>query len=122
MIAMPVGAVDYVELHELKGPALGPDYWGGYLIYRMYPGTKVVIDDRHDFYGAAFLQSYLRTMHVEPGWEEFLKATDPGYAVLPRTAALATMLPKTPEWKQVYADETAVVFIHAGDVKGSGMD
>ena len=34
---MPVEAVNYLEQHQLSGPMLSPDYWGGYLIYRLYP-------------------------------------------------------------------------------------
>jgi hypothetical protein len=52
---MPVEAVNYLEKSELNGPVLSPDYWGGYLIYRLYPKTRVVVDDRHDFYGDAVL-------------------------------------------------------------------
>ena len=59
----------------MQGPILSPDYWGGYLIYRLYPAVRVVVDDRHDLYGAEFLKSYLRMVHVEQGWEEFLRQT-----------------------------------------------
>jgi hypothetical protein len=86
-----------------------PDYWGGYLIYRLYPTDKVVIDDRHDFYGKPSLLSYLTTIHVEPGWEEFLKGQS--CLVLPRKSALAEILHKTPGWKAVYADDVATVFL-----------
>ena len=62
----PVAAVDYVEKRNLPGPLLAPDDWGGYLIYRLYPGKKVVVDDRHDLYGEQFLKGYLSFIHLEP--------------------------------------------------------
>ena len=72
----PVAAVDYLENEDVQGPLLSPDYWGGYLIYRLYPRVRmVVLDDRHDFYGEEFLKSYLKMVHVEPGWEDFLSST-----------------------------------------------
>ncbi len=106
----PSAAVDFIEQHTLPGPIFAPDFWGGYLIYRLYPETKVVIDDRHDFYGEAFLKSYLRTIHIEPGWQDFLQAEHPGCILVPRNSALANILLETPQWQQVYADKTAILF------------
>ena len=103
---MPVGAVNFVERAGIRG-VFSPDYWGGYLIYRLYPQSKVTIDDRHDFYGEGFLQLYLMTIHVEPGWQNFLKGRS---CLLPRKSALSTILTRTPEWKAVYSDDVAVVF------------
>ncbi len=109
----PVAAVDYIEQKNLKGPFFAPDYWGGYLIYRLYPRSKVVIDDRHDFYGEAFLRSYLKLMHVEPGWEEFLRQCPASYLVVPKNSAVANILTESPEWRSIYHDEVANVFVPA---------
>ena len=109
---MPVDAVSFVALNGVRGPLLSPDYWGGYLIYRLYPRNKVVIDDRHDFYGEPFLRSYLTMMHVAPGGEDFFKWRS-SCLVLPRSAALSMVLSKTPEWKPVYSDDVAIVFVRS---------
>jgi hypothetical protein len=114
---MPVAAVDFLQRDYLphssiRGPVLGPDYWGGYFIYRMYPKAQVVVDDRHDLYGEEFFKSYLKMVRLEPGWEEFLRDHPAGYAVLPREAALTSMLLANSKWKQVYGDDVAVVFEH----------
>jgi hypothetical protein len=109
---MPVDAVSFVAHSGVHGPVLSPDYWGGYLIYRLYPRNKVVIDDRHDFYGEPFLSSYLTMMRVEPGWEDFFKWRS-SCLVLPRSAALSAVLSKTSEWKPVYSDEVAIVFVRS---------
>jgi hypothetical protein len=109
---MPVDAVSFVAQSGAHGPVLSPDYWGGYLIYRLYPRNDVVIDDRHDFYGEPFLRSYLTMIHVEPGWEDFFKWRS-SCLVLPRSAALSAVLSKMPEWKAVYSDEVAIVFVRS---------
>jgi hypothetical protein len=111
---MPVEAVNYVEQHKLRGPALSPDSWGGYLIYRLYPETRVVVDDRHDLYGEAFFRSYLKMVRGEAGWNEFLREHPAGYLVLPKDAAVTNLLLVTPEWKAIYRDDVAVVFVAAG--------
>jgi hypothetical protein len=92
------------------GPILTPDTWGGYLIYRLYPKTMVVLDDRHDLYGEDFLKSYLNMVHVQEGWDTFLAQHKPEYVMLPRNSALATVLTKTTGWQQVYADDISIVF------------
>jgi hypothetical protein len=107
---MPVGAVDYLGERGAQGAVFCPDDWGGYLIYRLYPSIRVVVDDRHDLYGSEFLKSYLRFIHAEPGWEEFLREHPAEWLVVPHDSALANALTENAEWRSVYADETAVVF------------
>jgi len=111
---MPVEAVNYLEKSNVKGPVLSPDYWGGYLIYRLSPRTRVVVDDRHDLYGEQFFRSYLKMMHGEREWEEFLRAHETGCVLLPRDAALANILVETKGWKSIYSDDLATVFVREG--------
>jgi hypothetical protein len=118
---MPVEAVNYLKQAGVSSPVLSPDYWGGYLIYRLYPDTKVVIDDRHDFYGEAFLERYIRMIHLEPAWQDFLKEQRPAVLVLPNSAAVSQILRQTPDWRPVYSDATAVVFVPAA-VTQKGTD
>ena len=70
---MPVAAVTFLQ-KEFAGkqpstePVFSTDAWGGYLIYRMYPERKVVVDDRHDLYGSGRIRQYLILTQAEPGW------------------------------------------------------
>ena len=107
---MPVGAVDVLDQRGINGPILTPDYWGGYIIYRIYPRAQVVVDDRHDFYGADFFKLYLRMMHVEYGWDEFLHRYKPQCVLVPRESALANVLMKTAGWKVIHLDEISITF------------
>lgn len=111
---MPIEAVNYLQAHDLGGPVLAPDYWGGYLIYRLYPQVRVVVDDRHDFYGQEFLKSYVRMIHVEQGWQDFLREQHPRCVLLPRNSALANVLLHTNGWKVTYTDELSIAFVWTG--------
>jgi hypothetical protein len=107
---------DYLEKQDLQGPLLSPDSWGGYLIYEFYPREfyprmKVVIDDRHDFYGEDFLKSYLKMIHAELAWEEFLQQHGPHFVIVPKDSALANLLFETTSWKAIHSDDVAVVFV-----------
>jgi hypothetical protein len=114
---MPVQAVNFLEQQGLSGPVLSPDYWGGYLIYRLYPKALVVVDDRHDLYGEEFFKSYLKFIRGERGWEEFLREHPAAYVLLPRDAGVAQLLSVSHGWKQIYTDDVAVGFVHEA---GSG--
>ena len=107
----PVAAVDYLQAHPGQSTVLAPDYWGGYLIYRLYPQVKVVIDDRHDFYGDQFLKSYLKMIHVEPGWSDFLVQQDVRCVLVPKESALTNILLETAVWQPVYRDDVAITFV-----------
>ena len=107
----PVSAVDYLQQHHVQGPLLSPDSWGGYLIYRFYPEGKVVLDDRHDLYGEDFLKSYLKLLHAEPGWEEFLRQHPANCALVPKDSALANLFTGMPGWHKIYSDEVALAFV-----------
>jgi hypothetical protein len=107
----PVHAVDYLEKQDVQGPLVSPDYWGGYLIYRFYPRVRMVVDDRHDFYGEEFLKSYLKMMHVQPGWGDFLQQHQVHCVVVPKGSALANILLETPGWQPIYSDDVAVTFV-----------
>ena len=106
----PVSAADWIAKQDVHDPLFSPDYWGGYLIYRFYPKNQVFIDDRHDFYGDAFLKRYLKIVHAEPGWDAELKSIDPNWILLPRESTLTNILKEVPQWKVVYEDRTATVF------------
>ncbi|MDQ1388470.1 MAG: hypothetical protein QOF56_1924 [Acidobacteriaceae bacterium] len=108
----PAAAVNYLDKQKVQGPLLSPDSWGGYLIFRLYPQIRVVVDDRHDFYGEDFLKSYLKMVHLEPDWQEFIQQYRPACVVVPKNSAVANILLETSEWQATYSDEVAVVFQH----------
>jgi len=106
----PVAAADFLEQSGIHDPVFAPDSWGGYLIYRLYPEFRVVVDDRHDLYGEQFLRNYLKAVHLEPGWDAFLNDHHVNCVLMPKHSALANMLVESAEWKQVYSDDVAAVF------------
>ena len=107
----PEAAVNYLEKQNVQGPIVSPDSWGGYLIYRLYPRVRMVVDDRHDFYGDEFLKSYLKMVHAEPGWDDFLRQHETHCVLVPKNSALANILAETTGWRPIYSDDVATVFV-----------
>ncbi|HKD01984.1 MAG TPA: hypothetical protein VKB77_06140 [Terriglobales bacterium] len=106
----PVAATDWIEAQGIREPIFSQDYWGGYVIYRLYPQSQVFLDDRHDFYGDEYLKRYLKIVRVEPGWDRELESLSPTWILLPRESTLTNILKEVPLWKAVYEDRTATLF------------
>jgi len=70
-----------------------------------------VVDDRHDFYGEDFLNSYLKMVHAEPGWQKFLQEHPAHCVVVQKDSALANILTETAGWQSIYHDDVAVIFL-----------
>ncbi len=113
---MPVAAVTFLQ-KEIQGkqpstePVFSTDAWGGYLIYRMYPERKVIVDDRHDLYGSGRIRQYMILTQAEPGWQSVLEQWQIRTALLPIGSTLANLLRELPhDWQVAYEDKVAVVF------------
>ena len=98
------------------------DQWGDFLIYRLYPATKVFIDGRSDFYGDKFGESYLDVLNVKYGWEKTLDKYSIDTVLLSPKASLATTLKISRDWRLAYDDGVAVIFrrAHAATVRATG--
>lgn len=108
---VPVAAAAFLDQRGDSGPVFSRDSWGGYLIYRWYPARRVLIDDRHDFYGTDRVREYLIMMQGESAWRSVLEKWKIRTALLPAGAPLANLLRELPrEWRVVYEDKVAVVF------------
>ncbi|MGA7293615.1 MAG: hypothetical protein WBW85_13840 [Terriglobales bacterium] len=112
---VPVAAVDFLQ-KELPGSRLGAgpifstDSWGGYLIYRLYPERKVLVDDRHDLYGSERVRELMMLSLGEPGWQKTLERWQVRTALLPTGSTLANLMREVPQdWQVVYEDKLAVV-------------
>ena len=63
---LPVGAAGFIAQREIHDRLFSTDSWGSYLIYRLYPGFRVYFDDRHDFYGEAFVKECAKSFPGGP--------------------------------------------------------
>ena len=114
----PVQAVEYLDKHEVPGPMLNAYYFGGYLVHT---GRKVFIDGRGDLYErSGVLADYLRLSEIQPGGFSVLDRYGVASCLLYRNEKLAVVLGHSPEWKQVYADDTAALFVRRARMGADG--
>jgi hypothetical protein len=107
----PLRAVEFLSQQSVQGPLFTHDAWGGYVIYREWPRLRVAVDDRHDMYGSAYMQDYLKIVHGESGWQELLNATGARSVLLMKDGVLARLLRLSPDWQMAYEDDQAVIFV-----------
>jgi hypothetical protein len=110
-LKLPVAAAGSLQQERSTEPVFSTDAWGGYLIYRLYPERKVVVDDRHDLYGSGRIREYLILLQGEPGWENVLDKWQIRTALLPARSTLANLLRELPQqWRPIYEDSVAILF------------
>jgi hypothetical protein len=110
----PVEAAEVITQRDVREPIFCPDLWGGYLIYRLYPQTKVLVDDRHDLYGDQFFEDYLKVVFVQPEWSKVLDEKNVNWVLVQKDSSLGTILRLTSGWKLIHEDGTAVLFHREG--------
>jgi hypothetical protein len=107
----PVRALDYIRTHQLSGPMLNDYTYGGYLIWAA-PEYPVMMDGRTDIYEwSGFLQQYARWATVQEDPNLLLEKYDVNFCLLSTGSQMINILPLLPDWKLVYSDDIAQVFV-----------
>ena len=107
----PVQAVRYLQVNPgaVRGEMFNSYVWGGYLMLAM-PERKVFIDGRNDFYGKDLVEDFQTIDDLKPDWDAVLKRYRVGWTLLPADHPLHVLL-QPPEWKRVYQDHLAAVYV-----------
>lgn len=109
----PTKAIGYINKHNVPGPTFNQYGWGGYLIYTPNYPRKVFVDGRADFYErAGVLTDYLDIREVKANTLFLLRKYNIQSCLIYQNAPLGTMLAALPDWKEVYKDKVAAVFVH----------
>jgi hypothetical protein len=106
----PVKAAQFIAERGIRDHLFSSDTWSGYLIYKLYPGTKVYFDDRHDFYGEAFIKEYAKAFLGSRQWREPLERYQVKWVLMPTDAPLSSLLRESHDWRIDYDDGLAMVF------------
>jgi hypothetical protein len=107
--AYPTGAVEVLR-GDASARIFTTDVWAGYLIYRLYPETRVFMDGRSDFYGTEFCENFANVFKMKHGWESILSRFGVNTILLPANVPLAGALKLASGWRLVYDDHVALVF------------
>jgi hypothetical protein len=109
----PVRAAQFIAGRGIRDRLFSSDTWGAYLIYRLYPGTEVYFDDRHDFYGEAFVKEYGKAILGARQWREPLDRYQVKWVLMPVDSPLSSLLRESQDWHAEYDDGLAILFSRA---------
>ncbi len=112
----PVAAADWLAAHPEVGTHMYNQYgWGGYLAYRFYPqqNRRVFIFGEAALMGDPLLNEYEDVQTLRPDWRQVLDKYGVDYVVYNKGEALSNVLATQPDWKLVYEDDVAVIYVRA---------
>lgn len=111
----PVEAVNWLEDHPQTGNGFNYFPWGGYLLYRLWPGNLVFIDGQTDFYGEDLTRQYEQVITMQPGWQQIFINYEIEWVIMPADSPLATYMAENKDWETVYLDQTTKIFAMIGE-------
>lgn len=106
----PVKATEFIAQNHIHDHLFNTDDWSGYLIYKLYPNTRLYFDDRHDFYGESFIREYLKAASGGWEWREPLERYQIRWVLVPANSPLSSLLKQSHEWRVAYDDGLAIIF------------
>jgi hypothetical protein len=111
----PVGAMDYIEQHNLNGNIFHPQIFGDYLIWRLWPEQRSFFDGRVHIFGLDFVEKYLSIYH-DSRWESILQKWNVHYVLLSKLPTekgsldMIATVKQSPRWEKLYEDDVSILF------------
>jgi hypothetical protein len=109
----PDGAVEFAREQGLEGRVANAFYLGGYLIWKMWPETRVLIDGRNDLvYPPEFLLETIGSQRHEPAFRRQRDADGATWVLAGNLPGQLThsFLARSADWMLVYWSEPAVIY------------
>jgi hypothetical protein len=106
----PVKAVAFMQQHHLRGPIINAYGFGGYVIWAA-PEYPVFVDGRTDvFEWTGVLSRYGNWATLKSPAAELLDQYHVNLCLFAPDSPIVPSLRRLPGWREVYADENAVIF------------
>jgi len=108
---VPTDAVAFIQQEGITGNMFNEDEFGDYIIYAAWPRYRVYIDGRTDMYGASRVKEYLTLTQAKEGWESLMEKQQITWVFHAPTSMLSKTLLERPDWKLLYSDKVANIFV-----------
>jgi hypothetical protein len=104
-------AIDFLRANPVRGNMFNNDEIGDYVIYELYPQSKVFVDGRLDMYGTPIVKEFMEVVSIEPGWKDILAKYDINYIFFYTDSVLVRHLLTDAGWRGIYSDNVASIFL-----------
>jgi hypothetical protein len=110
----PAGAADFIEKRGITGRIFHAQEFGDYLIWRLWPRQKTVVDGRVHLYDLAFLKDYENALR-NPLSSDFMERWNISYLLLNKmpdgsNAETIQSIRESSTWSTVFEDRTSIMF------------
>ncbi len=95
--------------------------WGGAFIWRLYPRTKVFIDQRNDCYPMQIFRDYFAVHRLERDWRQVLDRWKIDVVAYPGHSRLSEALREEKNWKVTYDGDDGVLFERTSGVNDTRL-
>lgn len=109
---IPRGATAFARRVGLHGPVFNSMNIGGWVIWDLYPDTRVFQDSRLQAYPAQHFRDIMSAYHSQERWNTLVAGVDWAMLSLPRANELsgAGRFPDS-EWARIYWDDASEIFV-----------
>jgi hypothetical protein len=113
--AKPVGALAFIQGHDLEGDVLCEFGWADYLLFHDAAHTKIFIESIFEAYYPLHLQSdFAAVYYGEPGGARVIDAYPNDFVLMPTGSAAYSLMMAQAGWRLVYRDPVSALFARAG--------
>jgi hypothetical protein len=110
----PVGAADFIEKQGITGRLFHPQEFGDYLMWRLWPQQKTIVDGRVHLFELDFLKQYKNALE-HPLESDFLERWKIEYVLLSKlpdgsSSKTIDSVRNSETWTQIYEDRVSVLF------------
>jgi tetratricopeptide (TPR) repeat protein len=121
----PAGAAAFVAGRAIEGEILNDMTMGGYLAWRWYPRRRVYIDGRLEVHSPALFAESLALQQDPERFESVVRARGIGAVLWSHrhsldAAPLLAHLAGSPDWRPIFADLSAVLFVRIREEAAGG--
>ena len=108
----PVSAVQFARMNGLEGNVLLPFDWGEYVIWKLYPGSRVSIDGRfRTVYPEAVIRDHFISKDDSAGWKALIEKYPADMLLVRQIPFFQALINRQGPWVYVYSDPIAMVFL-----------
>jgi hypothetical protein len=113
--AKPVGALAFMQRHDVHGNVLCEFGWADYLIFHDAARTRIFMESIFEAYYPHQLQSdFAAIYYAEPGAARVLDAYPNDFVLMPTGSAAYSLMMAQAGWRLLYRDPISALFARAG--------
>lgn len=111
----PVGVAEFIEKQGISGRMFHPQEFGDYLMWRLWPQQKTLVDGRVHLFDLEFLKEYKRVLE-DPLSGDFMERWNIEYLLLSKLpdgsdSKTIGSVENSRAWSKIYEDSISVLFV-----------